>query len=97
MSVVDTSRTVASAAKGSERKRWRTLQKRIERARGLRRQGIEDNLEGGRVRHTAVTLTVHEFGLDSLVFSLSEKVHSARGLHANVPETSRNCLNAGRG
>src|SRR5215207_11618212 len=39
MSVVDTSRTVASAAKGSERKRWRTLQKRIERARGLRRSG----------------------------------------------------------
>jgi very-short-patch-repair endonuclease len=37
MSVVDTSRTVASAAKGSERKRWRTLQKRIERARDLRR------------------------------------------------------------
>ncbi|HLM12050.1 MAG TPA: DUF559 domain-containing protein, partial [Reyranella sp.] len=25
--------------KGSERKRWRTLQKRIERARGLRRSG----------------------------------------------------------
>ena len=39
MSVVDTSRTVASTAKGSERKRWRTLQKRIERARGLRRSG----------------------------------------------------------
>lgn len=30
---------VASAAKGSERKRWRTLQKRIERARDLRRTG----------------------------------------------------------
>jgi very-short-patch-repair endonuclease len=28
---------VASAVKGSERKRWRTLQKRIERARDLRR------------------------------------------------------------
>jgi very-short-patch-repair endonuclease len=39
MSVVDTSRTVASTAKGSERKRWRTLQKRIERARDLRRTG----------------------------------------------------------
>jgi very-short-patch-repair endonuclease len=38
MSVVDTSRIVASAAKG-ERKRWRTLQKRIERARDLRRAG----------------------------------------------------------
>jgi very-short-patch-repair endonuclease len=39
MPVVETSRTVASAAKGGERKRWRTLQKRIERARGLRRSG----------------------------------------------------------
>jgi very-short-patch-repair endonuclease len=38
MSVVDTSRIVASSAKG-ERKRWRTLQKRIERARDLRRAG----------------------------------------------------------
>jgi very-short-patch-repair endonuclease len=39
MTVVDTGRIVASAVKGSERKRWRTLQKRIERARGLRRNG----------------------------------------------------------
>lgn len=39
MSVMDASRTVPSAAKGSERKRWRTLQKRIERARDLRRAG----------------------------------------------------------
>ena len=39
MSVVVASRTVASTAKGSERKRWRTLQKRIERARDLRRTG----------------------------------------------------------
>ena len=39
MSVVDTSRTVASTGTGSERKRWRTLQKRIERARDLRRTG----------------------------------------------------------
>lgn len=39
MSVVDTSRIVASSAKSSERKRWRTLQKRIERARDLRRSG----------------------------------------------------------
>jgi very-short-patch-repair endonuclease len=39
MPVMDTSRIVASAAKGSERKRWRTLQKRIERARDLRRTG----------------------------------------------------------
>ena len=31
MSVVDTNRIIASTAKGSERKRWRTLQKRIER------------------------------------------------------------------
>ncbi len=39
MPVVDTGRIVASAVKGRERKRWRTLQKRIERARGLRRSG----------------------------------------------------------
>ena len=39
MSVMDASRTVPSAAKGSERKRCRTLQKRIERARDLRRGG----------------------------------------------------------
>lgn len=39
MPVMDASRTVLSAAKGSERKRWRTLQKRIERARDLRRAG----------------------------------------------------------
>ena len=39
-----------------------------QRARGLRRQGIEDDFQGGRVRHTAVTLTVHEFGLDSQAF-----------------------------
>jgi very-short-patch-repair endonuclease len=39
MPEVDTGRIVPSAVKGSERKRWRTLQKRIERARGLRRAG----------------------------------------------------------
>ena len=39
MPVMNASRTVPSAAKGSERKRWRTLQKRIERARDLRRAG----------------------------------------------------------
>lgn len=39
MPVMDSGRAVASAAKGSERKRWRTLQKRIERARDLRRTG----------------------------------------------------------
>ena len=39
MPVMDASRTVPSAAKGSERKRWRTLQKRIERARDMRRTG----------------------------------------------------------
>ena len=39
MPVMDVSRTFLSAAKGSERKRWRTLQKRIERARDLRRSG----------------------------------------------------------
>jgi very-short-patch-repair endonuclease len=39
MSVADTGRTAASADSGSDRKRWRTLQKRIERARDLRRTG----------------------------------------------------------
>jgi len=39
MPVLDASRTAPSAAQGSERKRWRTLQKRIERARDLRRTG----------------------------------------------------------
>jgi very-short-patch-repair endonuclease len=39
MPVMDASRIVPSVAKGSERKRWRTLQKRIERARDLRRTG----------------------------------------------------------
>lgn len=39
MPVMDSGRAVVSAAKGSERKRWRTLQKRIERARDLRRTG----------------------------------------------------------
>jgi very-short-patch-repair endonuclease len=39
MSVMDASRIIPSAAKGSERKRWRTLQKRIEQARDLRRSG----------------------------------------------------------
>ena len=42
---------------------------------GSRRQRIEDDLQGGGVRHMPVTLTVHEFGLDSEVFSSGEKVH----------------------
>jgi hypothetical protein len=43
-----------------------------------------------------VTLTVHEFGLDSQFPGFGEKVHSARGLHATVG-TSRNSLDTGRG
>jgi hypothetical protein len=31
-----------------------------------------------------VTLTVQEFGLNSLGIGLSEKIHAARGLHANA-------------
>jgi hypothetical protein len=31
-----------------------------------------------------VTLTVQEFGLNSLAFGLSEKIHSARTLHVNA-------------
>jgi hypothetical protein len=54
------------------------------RPRGLRRQRIEDNFKRGGIRHTAVTLTVHEFGLNSLASGLSEKVHSAGTLHANA-------------
>jgi hypothetical protein len=44
----------------------------------------------------AVTLTVDKFGLDPEVFSLSEKVHSARCLHATVTSVA-NSLDAGRG
>ncbi|HKS19886.1 MAG TPA: hypothetical protein VJS63_11840 [Bradyrhizobium sp.] len=52
------------------------------KARTLWRQGIEDRFQGRRVRHTAVTLTVHEFRLDSQGSGFGKKVHSARGLHA---------------
>src|SRR3979411_1030706 len=55
-----------------------------ERPRDLRRQGIENNFERSGIRHTAVTLTVQEFGLNSLAFGLSEKIQAARGLHANA-------------
>ena len=48
------------------------------------RQGIEDDFQRLGVRHMAVTLTVHKFGLDSQFGSLGEKVHSARCLHATV-------------
>ena len=67
-----------------------------QRSGGLRRQGVQDNFERGGVRHTAVTLTVQELGLDSLGFGLSKKVHSARTLHANIKRMSRNCLITGR-
>ena len=53
----------------------------------LHRQGIEDDLQRGCIRHMAVTLTVHIFGLDSPVFGFGEKVHSARGLHATGQES----------
>src|SRR6202022_1009972 len=52
--------------------------------RNANRQGIEDDLQRGFVRHMAVTLTVDKFGLDPQVFGFGEKVHSARGLHATV-------------
>src|SRR5260370_16890535 len=48
------------------------------------RQGIEDDLQRGCVRHMAATLTVDKFGLDPEVFGFGEKVHSACRLHATV-------------
>jgi hypothetical protein len=51
-------------------------------------QGIQDNLEGCRVRHMPVTLPVNKFGLDSQVFGFREKVHSARCLHGKGQGTS---------
>jgi hypothetical protein len=67
-----------------------------ERSRGLRREGVQDNFERGGIRHTAVTLTVQELGLDSQGFGLSKKVHSAHTLHANIKWMSRNCPITGR-
>jgi hypothetical protein len=40
----------------------RLIQKPV---RGARRQGIDDDLQRGCVRHMAVTLTVDIFGLDA--------------------------------
>ena len=60
------------------------------------RQGIENDLKRGCVRHMPVTLTVDKFGLDSQLLSFGEKVHWARRLHATLG-ASRNSLNAGRG
>ena len=51
--------------------------------RGANRQGIDDDLKGGLIRHMAVTLTVDKLGLDSQLISFGEKVHSARGLHGD--------------
>ena len=48
---------------------------------------IQDNFKRRRIRHTAVTLTVHEFGLNSTIIGFGEKVHSARSLHAKVQES----------
>ena len=67
-----------------------------QRSGRLWRQGVEDNFEGGGVRHTTVTLTVQELSLDSLGLSLSKKIHSAHTLHANIKPMSRNCLITGR-
>jgi hypothetical protein len=53
-------------------------------SRGLRRQRFQDDFQGRRVRHTALPLAVQKFGLNSPGFSFCEKVHSARGLHANT-------------
>ena len=59
-----------------------------QRPRGLRRKRIQDNFERRRIRHTAVTLTIQEFGLNSAIIGFSEEVHSARGLHAKVRRAS---------
>ena len=48
------------------------------------RQRIEDNLQCHGVRHMAVTLAVHKFGLDTQLFGSGKKVHSARHLHTTV-------------
>ncbi len=55
-----------------------------QRPRRLRRQRFEDDFQGCFVRHTAVTLAVQKFGLNSPGVSYFKKVHSARGLHANT-------------
>ena len=49
---------------------------------GLWRKCVQDNFKRRRIRHTAVTLTVHEFGLNSTIIGFGEEVHSARSLHA---------------
>src|SRR4029453_804817 len=53
------------------------------------RKGIENDLQRLSVRHMAVTLAVEEFGLDSEVFSLAVKGHSARCLHATVSDVAK--------
>ena len=50
----------------------------------LRRQGLENDLEGVGRRHMGVAMTVNEVGLDSKVSGFGKKVHSARCLHATV-------------
>jgi len=49
--------------------------------RGPYRQRIENDLQCRGIRHMAVTLTVHEFGLNTQLSGSGEKVHSARHLH----------------
>ena len=61
------------------------------------RQGVDNDLQRGRVRDMPVTLTVHEFGLDTQFFGFGEKVHSARGLHATAGAVRRNSVDDVRG
>ena len=56
-----------------------------------RRQGVENNFQRDGICHMAVTLTVHEFGLDSQVFGSGEKVHSARRLQTTVGDRREFC------
>ena len=55
-----------------------------EPVRRPRRQGIEDGFQRHGVCHMAVTLTIHEVGLNAQVFGFGEKVHSARRLQMTV-------------
>ena len=54
------------------------------------RHGIDNDFQRRGIRHMLVTLTVDKFGLDSEVYGLGKKVHSARCLHATGLGSSRN-------
>ena len=62
-------------------------------ARGLRRQGIEDDFQRRRIRHTAVTLTIDKFGLNSAALWLWRKgpfgTRFARNRTGGVAKLSR--------